>query len=324
MAFVDELTLTAKAGRGGDGVVRWLHLKGKEYSGPSGGDGGRGGDVAVRAVRDIGALSRYVGQTTFLAEKGANGMGKSKHGKNGTTSLVDVPVGSVITNTKTKEFFELVKEGEERIILKGGRGGFGNEHFKGSRNVTPMEATPGEPGEKGSFRVELRLIADAGFIGLPNAGKTSLLNELTNARAKVGSYAFTTLDPNLGSFYGFILADIPGLIEGASEGKGLGYKFLRHIRRTKLLLHCVSLEESDVKKTYTAVREELAAYDKALLKKPEVVVLTKADTTDGKGLEKAKKVFKTLKVPVLSVSIIDDLSLKSFRDNLSVLLKENA
>ena len=324
MAFVDELIVSVKAGRGGNGVVRWLHLKGKEFSGPAGGDGGRGGSVYAKAARDVGTPSRYNGTKLFAAENGGSGESGSKHGKNGDDCVIAVPVGSVITNLRTKESFELLEEGERHLLSEGGRGGYGNEHFKGSKNVTPKESTPGEPGEKGRFRIELRLIADAGLIGLPNAGKTSLLNELTNAKAKVGSYAFTTLDPNLGTFYGYVLADIPGLIEGASSGKGLGDKFLRHIRRTKILLHCISLEEEDRIRAYKAVRRELGAYDKALLEKPEVIVLTKSDTVGAGDIKNDIKDMKKYSKNVLYVSIIDDPALKQFTERLSALLSGKA
>ncbi len=324
MAFVDELTITAEAGHGGTGVVRWLHMKGKDLSGPSGGDGGGGGNVYARAVRDVGILARYTGVKLFSAGRGGDGMKNSKHGKNGEDRVVDVPIGSVITNRATKKSFEFLHEGEMKLLAEGGRGGFGNEHFKGSRNVSPQESTPGEPGQRYVFHIELRLIADAGFIGLPNAGKTSLLNALTRAKGKVGAYAFTTLDPNLGTFYGYVLADIPGLIEGASLGKGLGHKFLRHIRRTKLLLHCISLEDDNLESTYAAVRKELGAYDKALLTKPEIVVLTKSDAVEAKKLKKDIKDILRLNKNVLYVSIIDDDVLKKFGDQLSVLLKEKA
>ncbi|HEV8666726.1 MAG TPA: GTPase [Candidatus Paceibacterota bacterium] len=225
MAFVDELTFDAAAGKGGDGVVRWLHEKGKEYSGPSGGNGGNGGNVYMRAVRDLNLLARYRGEKRFDAPSGADGENSNRHGKGGDDMTIDLPIGSLVRNTATGEQYELLEEGEKIMILKGGRGGAGNAAFKSSVNITPEESTPGALGESATFTIELRIIADAGLVGLPNAGKSSLLNALTNAAAKVAPYAFTTLDPNLGALYGYIIADIPGLIEGASEGKGLGFRF---------------------------------------------------------------------------------------------------
>ncbi|HYF12890.1 MAG TPA: GTPase ObgE, partial [Candidatus Paceibacterota bacterium] len=261
MSFVDEMTIIARAGRGGDGVVRWLHLKGKEYSGPAGGNGGDGGDIHIRGVRDINLLSRYRGEKRFEAEDGKPGEGAGRNGHRGKDFIIDLPVGSVVRNLNTGEVHELLKEGDQKLVLKGGRGGAGNAVFKSSVNRTPKESTGGAEGEEAQLHIELRLIADAGLMGLPNAGKTSLLNTLTGAKAKVGSYAFTTLDPNLGMLYGYIIADIPGLIEGASGGKGLGFKFLRHIARTKLLVHCVSLESEDPIADYKVVRDEISAFE---------------------------------------------------------------
>lgn len=316
MAFIDELTIEARAGKGGDGVVRWLHLKGKEFSGPAGGNGGDGGSVYVRAVSDLNLLARYRGAKEFSAEDGQAGEGFTRHGKNGKDLYVDIPAGSLVTNTKTSEVFELLTPGETRLILKGGRGGAGNAVFKSSINRSPEQAFPGIEGENAKIHIELRLIADAGLIGLPNAGKTTLLNALTGTQAKTGAYAFTTLDPNLGALFGFVIADIPGLIEGASEGKGLGSKFLRHIARTKLLLHCVSLESENPLKEYKAVRKELASWEGDLEEKPEMIVLTKSDTHTPKEIEAIKKKFKTTKKNIEVVSAINDQEVKALRDTI--------
>ena len=330
MAFVDEITIYAEAGHGGNGVVRWRQEKFVPKGGPAGGDGGRGGDFYVRAVRDIHLLSKYKSKKSFIAGRGEDGGKKSLHGKSGEDFILDLPVGSIITKlvegvlTDEQEKWQLSKEGEKIMLLRGGYGGFGNEHFKSSTNVTPMESREGKEGETASFHVELELFADIGLIGLPNAGKSSLLNAITNADAKVADYAFTTLDPNLGDFYGYIIADIPGLIEGASEGKGLGVKFLRHIKRTEMIAHLVSFENADMMKVYKEIRKELETYDKkyklgsdGLSKKDEIIILTKTDVIqDQKLINKKIKDFEKLYKKVFTISLYDDKSVKTFRDSL--------
>ena len=365
MAFIDEMKFHGKAGRGGIGVVRWRHEFSKEWSGASGGNGGRGGDVRVRAVRDLGILQRYRNTKEFDAEKGEDGMKDSRHGRNGEDLVIDLPIGSIVTDHRTGHTFQLLEERENVRILKGGSGGLGNEYFKASTNTTPMESTSGYDGEEADFGVELELVADAGFIGLPNAGKSSLLNVLTNADAKVGSYAFTTLEPNLGALYNFVLADIPGLIEGASEGKGLGHKFLRHVRRTKILFHLISLEDSRIEElekpkgnepakaevflpsfggrrqkelvperkahrqgnqneevinvlvsNYKTIRAELKQYGHGLDEKPETIVLTKTDTVDPAAVSLAIKEVSKLNNNILTVSVLNDQSIKEVKDEI--------
>jgi len=344
MAFIDEIKIHAEAGRGGDGVVRWRQEKFVPKGGPAGGDGGRGGDFFALAIRDVHALSRYKAKKEFYAERGEDGGKKSLHGKNGEDFFLELPIGSTITNLATDESWQLTEEGQKVMLLKGGYGGFGNEHFKKSTNTTPIECKPGQDGEKGDFQVELELFADIGLVGLPNAGKSSLLNSLTNANAKVADYAFTTLDPNLGDFYGYIIADIPGVIEGASEGKGLGVKFLKHIKRTKMIAHLVSFENlakgtTGMMKTYKEIRKELEAYDKksglgkeGLSSKDEIIVLTKTDVVeDEKIIDKKKKEFEKLLAQtsekgggekVFVISLYDDKSVKKFGDELAKILKK--
>jgi GTP-binding protein len=331
MAFIDEMTVHVRAGRGGNGVVRWLHEKFKEFGGPSGGDGGRGAHVYVRAVRDTTLLARYKNIKEFNAPNGQPGGNNSKHGANGEDMYIDLPVGSVITNKSTKEVYKLNKEGEEIQILKGGNGGLGNERFKSSTNQTPEEWTPGKNGEEADFYIEVELIADAGLIGLPNAGKSSLLNALTKAHAKVGAYQFTTLEPNLGALYNYVLADIPGLIEGASEGRGLGHKFLRHIKRTKMLFHCISLEHEtieEIQAVYKTIRKELEEYHPDMVLKKEVILLTKSDVyTPALLAEKVTKIKAKIKEwkgkEVLVVSVYDIDSLKNLSDFLTKEFAEN-
>ena len=321
MAFVDELKLYMKAGDGGKGVIRWRHEKNREFGGPSGGDGGKGGDVYFVGFKDFNILSKYSHKPEFIAENGEEGGSNSKEGRNGEDLEVRIPIGSILKNLETKEEIEILKEGEKILILKGGKGGLGNEHFKNSRNINPFESTAGKEGEEGDFFLELRLIADAGFIGLPSAGKSSLLNTLTNAESKVAEYHFTTLEPHLGDFYGHILADIPGLIEGASEGKGLGHKFLRHITRVKVLFHVISMESENPVGDYKTIRKELENYNKTLVEKEEVIILSKTDIASENEVKKVEGEFEKIGKKVLTVTILDDDSIKKLSDSVSKILK---
>jgi len=322
MAFLDEITIKAKAGTGGNGVVRWRHEKFVDKGGPSGGDGGKGGDVYIRAIRSLRVLDQYKSKKEYSADKGEEGGNKSFTGKNGEDLYLEFPIGSKITNKTTGMVYELTKEKQEIEILAGGGGGKGNEHFKSSTNQAPQEATLGKDGEEAEFFIEVSLIADIGLLGFPNAGKSSLLNALTNAQAKVGDYPFTTLDPNLGDLYGFIIADIPGLIEGASDGKGLGHKFLKHIAKTKVLIHLVSFEQANMMKAYETIREELQKFDDSLTKKDEIILLTKTDVTNIEVVEATLKKFEKLGKPVFAVTLFDEAGVKEFKDELVKILKK--
>lgn len=320
--FVDEIRIEAKAGDGGNGVVRWRSEKFKPMSGPAGGNGGRGGDVFVRAVRDLSLLSKYTGSKAFRAEDGQSGRSLSQHGKASDDLFIDVPVGSKVTDIDRERTFELTEEGQTERILKGGQGGLGNEHFKSSTNRSPEQSTQGRPGEEGKFLIELSLVVDAGLIGVPNAGKSTLINSLTNASSAIGAYPFTTLEPHLGDFYGYVLADIPGLIEGASKGKGLGHKFLKHVTRTKMLLHLVSLEEEDPLNTYYTILKELSDYDKSLTEKEEWIILTKKDLISSDKIEEVLKGIDTNKKRVFVISNITGEGVKELQDALVLRLRE--
>lgn len=318
MAFVDEAKIYAAAGKGGDGVIRWLRTKESARGGPSGGDGGKGGDVVLVGVRDSTALAHYRYEKKFRAENGEAGKGELKHGLNGKDVVLKVPVGTFVRVVQTGEEYEITTEDETVVLFRGGHGGLGNARFKSSTNQNPFQNTLGKEGKSGDLEMTLKIIADAGLIGLPNAGKSSLLNALTRAKSKVGDYPFTTLEPSLGDFFGYIIADIPGLIEGASAGKGLGIKFLKHVERTGILLHLVSADQEDPIATYREVRKEIELFGHGLADKKEFVVLSKCDlisVEDSKMV--VEKLTKETGREVLTVSVEDLNLLKAFSTRLS-------
>jgi len=323
MAFVDEVRIVAESGKGGNGVVRWLHTKENAKGGPAGGDGGTGGSVILVGVRDLAALARYRYEKRFHAENGGTGKSELKCGKDGEDLHLPVPLGTLARIKETGEEFEVTKEDEQIVLFRGGRGGLGNARFKSSTHQNPWESTLGKPGKKGDIELTLKIIADAGLVGLPNAGKSSLVNALTRAKSKVGDYPFTTLEPHLGDYHGYILADIPGLIEGASAGRGLGTKFLRHIERTGILLHLVSAEQDDPVAAYREVRKELESFGHDLAAKREVIILSKIDQISAEECETNRKLLaKETGREVLTASVMEPAALKSCADRLTKLLGE--
>ncbi|MGH7245969.1 MAG: GTPase ObgE, partial [Candidatus Levyibacteriota bacterium] len=288
--------------------------------GPDGGNGGDGGNVYVEGKNDITLLSEFQFKKKVHGEDGVSGQKKNLFGRKGKDTIFFVPLGTTITNTQTHESFEVTKPGEKVLIAKGGKGGRGNNEFKSATNQTPRYAEPGEPGEEKELQLTLALIADVGFIGLPNAGKSSLLKELTNANPKIGNYPFTTLEPNLGVMKGMTLADIPGLIEGASAGKGLGIRFLKHIEKTKVLVHCIDVSDSDIVTTYQLVRNELEKYNSSLLTKQEIILLTKSDLVTPEDMQEKLRMLKQLAY-VLPVSIYDQDSILHFQQTLQEVVE---
>src|SRR3989339_348591 len=277
--LLDKVNVTFKAGDGGNGKVSFKKIG----RGPDGGSGGKGGDLYVVTSSDLTLLNQFSRQDLVVAEHGVDGGNNNRHGKKGNDIEVVLPVGTSIINSETgKEVIELTEIDQRVKLLKGGNGGWGNFEFRSARNTTPMKAQSGFPGETLNATLNLKLIADYGLIGLPNSGKSSLLNELTDAKAKIGNYAFTTLSPNLGVFKNKIIADIPGLIEGAVDGKGLGINFLKHIEKVKVLIHCIDATSDNYKRDYKIVRDELTKYNLEMLKKKEIILLTKSDLVSGK------------------------------------------
>jgi len=285
MALIDEVKINIQAGKGGDGQAAFSKKPG--IKGATGGDGGRGGNVFLEGVSDLSKLKDFRFSKDFAAQDGETGGRTNRQsGVSGKDLILKIPVGTIASIEEASKSVEITEVGQKALVAKGGRGGRGNYNFVNAERRSPKVAEKGRRGEKFTVKLELKLIADIGFIGLPSAGKSSLLNAFTRAQAKVAAYPFTTLEPNLGvlEIYGksYILADIPGLIQGAAQGKGIGIKFLRHIQRTRYLFHCISAESRDVIADYKTIREELANYDPSLSQKPECLILTKTDLREEK------------------------------------------
>ena len=322
MKFLDQVKIFVKAGDGGSGSPSFRREKFIEFGGPDGGDGGKGGSVILKSERNLNTLIDYRYQQHFKAERGGDGSGKNKTGKGGKNLILKVPIGTQVFEEDNKTvIFDFKKENEEFVIANGGKGGFGNTRFKSSTNRAPKKFTKGLNGEEYWIWLQLKTIADIGIIGLPNAGKSSLLASLTSANPKIANYKFTTLNPNLGvAMYDdkeITLADIPGLIEGAHTGTGLGIKFLKHIERCKTLLHLIDITEEDLVKSYKQVRNELKKYSKDLLKKEELVVFNKVDLIAKDQINKKISIFKKkVDKNVLSMSTIDKKTVSNIKSKL--------
>ena len=322
MKFLDQVKIFVKAGDGGSGSPSFRREKYIEYGGPDGGDGGKGGSVILTAERNLNTLIDYRYQQHFKAERGGNGAGKNKTGRSGETLFLKVPIGTQVFEEDNKTLiYDFKQENEEFVVAIGGKGGFGNTRFKSSTNRAPKKFTKGRKGEEFWIWLQLKTIADIGIIGLPNAGKSSLLASLTSANPKIANYKFTTLNPNLGvAIYDdkeITLADIPGLIEGAHMGTGLGIKFLKHIERCKTLLHLIDITENNLVNSYNQVREELGKYSKKLLDKEELIVFNKIDLIKEDQIKKKLKEFKKeINKDFLIISILNKKTISKIKSKL--------
>jgi GTPase len=328
MKFLDEAKVYIRSGDGGNGCVSFRREKFIEFGGPNGGDGGKGGDVIAEAVDGLNTLIDYRYQQHFFAKNGRAGMGKDRHGANGANAMLKVPVGTQIYEEDGETLLaDLSKLGQRVVLAHGGNGGFGNAHFKSATNRAPRRANPGQPGQQRTIRLRLKLIADAGIVGLPNAGKSTFLATVSAAKPKIADYPFTTLQPQLGVVESggreFVLADIPGLIEGAHEGLGLGDRFLGHVERCRVLLHLVDGTLVDAGDAYKTVRAELSAYGHGLAEKPEIVALSKADAMSvGDIKQQAARLSRAAKKPPLIVSAVSGEGVKEVLQALLRVIEE--
>jgi len=337
--FCDELKLIVIAGKGGNGCVSFRREKFVQKGGPDGGDGGHGGDVIFKVNSNVNTLAHLAGKKIFKAEIGDYGKSKKMHGKNGQDLILEVPIGTIIFNAdKSQCLADLSHENDVIHLALGGKGGLGNSHFATSVHQTPRFAEQGEHGEEKEINLELKLVADVGLIGLPSVGKSTLISVISNARPKIAAYHFTTLIPNLGMvnmekhggspYDNFIVADIPGLIEGASEGKGLGIKFLKHISRTKLLIHLIDASLEDIEKNYKAICEEIKKFDKNLIKREKIIVINKVDLIDDEKLKdftkRLKKIVKTKKIIPISAQTHEGIKTLLFEITKELLKIKNA
>lgn len=330
MSFVDKVDILVKAGAGGNGKLSFRREKFISKGGPDGGDGGHGGDIVLQASRNQNTLAAFRHKKEYRAEDGHPGGKSRKHGKSAKPFIMKVPVGTVATNLKDEIVADLIEDGQSVVVARGGMGGFGNAHFVSSRRQAPNFAEKGEPGDELDLQLELKMIADVGLVGMPNAGKSTLLSRISNARPEIADYPFTTLSPNLGvvdvdTDTSILFADIPGLIEGAAEGKGLGHDFLRHVERTAVILHLVEAYNDDVADTYKKIRAELKAYKNELAKKPEIIALTKIDGLDSEITDYLMSELQKAggkKAKVVAISSLSGLGLKDLLYEIKGIVKE--
>lgn len=328
MAFVDQATFYVKAGDGGNGCISFRREKFVPRGGPNGGDGGRGGSIIIESSSRLHSLIDFRFRSHFKAERGVHGKGKDMHGRKGKDCIMVVPVGSILKDRDTGEIIgDLCDEGDRIVIAQGGKGGLGNPHFSSGTNRTPRIATKGAEGEEKWIIIELKLIADIGLVGLPNAGKSTLLSQLSAANPKVAGYPFTTLEPQLGVLHlkhmeSCIIADIPGLIEGAHEGVGLGFQFLRHIERTRILLHILDAASEDALDDFAVVEKELAAYNKDLIKRTTLVILNKADITDAEQLTLLKERLQKKGLDCFVISGLTGEGIEELKEEIADMLDD--
>ena len=323
--FVDYIKVYASSGKGGRGSAHLHREKFITKGGPDGGDGGRGGHIILRGNKDMWTLFHLKFKKHFRAEQGGDGSKSRSTGKDGTDIYIDVPLGTIVRDSETAEIiFEITENGEEKILLEGGMGGRGNWHFKSSTNQTPRYAQPGIDGLEGWFQIELKILADVGLVGFPNAGKSTLLSVITAAKPKIADYAFTTLKPNLGivdyrEYKSFVMADIPGIIEGAAEGKGLGHRFLRHIERNSTLLFLIPADSDDIRKEYEILLNELKKHNPELLDKQRLLAISKTDMLDEELQEEIKNELPT-GIPFIFISSLAQIGLQELKDKLWKML----
>ncbi len=327
--FVDYVKIFCRSGNGGAGSAHFRREKFVAFGGPDGGDGGTGGSIILRGNKQYWTLIHLKYQRHLFAENGEGGSGARSSGKDGKSIIVDVPLGTVARNAETGEVVcEVTEDGEQEILLKGGRGGLGNWHFKSATNQAPRYAQPGEEGQEGAFILELKILADVGLVGFPNAGKSTLLSVVSAAKPKIADYAFTTLEPNLGiveyrGFKSFVMADIPGIIEGAHEGKGIGTRFLRHIERNSILLFMIAADSADIRKDYEILLGELAQYNPELLDKQRLLAITKSDMLDEQMIQEMEHDLPE-GIPALFISSVSGYNIPKLKDMLwEALQNEN-